>query len=348
MSQHATLTIYFSGTDGRIYGGHTQVSLFASYTLGQNISDPETPVSRASEHFKMFFDGCGVTNGLMGGIFGFGLSYQCDSVVERIKTLLEFNMNVVVNVFGLSRGAVAGIILAKSMDELPEKRVSLNLLLFDPVPGNSIASSSWDLFGFTLANQCVDVSESKHVRNVLVLYPHEPLPPVILHAPVISEWPEKCNVMTDVILGKHQGPLWLTTNKYTEYNVAYIYIYLFLNACGTVLDCSGEEIHIDDIEKDTFHGLNEYFKNNAFTYRHTHPWNGADIVSDDEGVYLNKLHKYLVNKYNVLDLLPKMEEKRNEHTKLLRPEYGMRLTYEKGNSDLQTFLTRLKESHGGN
>ena len=57
-------------------------------------------------------------------------------------------------------------------------RLSLNLCLFDPVPGNLICTArGLDLLGYSTANSCMDISACGCLRDVLALYPHECVQP---------------------------------------------------------------------------------------------------------------------------------------------------------------------------
>lgn len=336
----AFLSVYFSGTDGIIYNGQTQISLFALLTLGQDITNCSIPVLRESDHFKMMFDGCGVTHGLAGALFGQGLYEQCDSVVERVRTLMTFRQHVVVNAMGLSRGGVAAMALAKKMSFLPHHRLDINLVVFDPVPGNSLTSSSLDWFNFTLANQCVDLTEATHLRNVLALYPHEPLPHSTLHAPIVPKWPTSCNVLADVILGCHQEALTMRSDS-LPCLLSFLYINKFLRKCGTLLD-KGIERYFENANERALCGLNLEFVKHDTTYRHTHPYSGPDIIRDSRGEYLNKMHEYLVAKCGG-NRLAFIED--NESTRLIREKYTLRFTQhsEIGNRTVSRFFSEIMQ-----
>tara|TARA_B100000795_G_scaffold140066_1_gene104845 strand:- start:539 stop:715 length:177 start_codon:yes stop_codon:yes gene_type:complete len=53
-------------------------SLFEA-TDAQDLSDPATNANPNGLHFKMAFDGCGVTAGVMGLLFAYGLQPQVEA-----------------------------------------------------------------------------------------------------------------------------------------------------------------------------------------------------------------------------------------------------------------------------
>jgi len=77
----------------------------------------------------------------------------------------------------------------------------LNILLFDPVPGNLITCTKFcDLcacgfwycrcfHGYNTANSSYDLSKSRILDNVLALYPCKPLPDCICHMPIFPKYP---------------------------------------------------------------------------------------------------------------------------------------------------------------
>jgi hypothetical protein len=86
--------------------------------------------------FLMRFSGCGVVYGGRGIIFAHGLEEQINTVLSRLDALITRFPTVTLNAIGLSRGACACLMLAKAIANQP--RVILNILVFDPVPGNLI------------------------------------------------------------------------------------------------------------------------------------------------------------------------------------------------------------------
>jgi hypothetical protein len=109
-------------------------------TKGKKVNNPNTnPVSSFSgNEYKMGFDGCGVTNGLSGTLFGTGLEEQCKEVVKYVHSLLKDGKKVILNCYGHSRGGIAALMLAKMLGGFAKDLVEVNLALLDPVPGNLI------------------------------------------------------------------------------------------------------------------------------------------------------------------------------------------------------------------
>jgi hypothetical protein len=83
----------------------------------------------------------------------YGLKLQCEKVVKQIDALVSRGINVQVNACGLSRGGIAVMYLCQMLSKYPSHTVSVYALLFDPVPGNFITSSTLDVFHFTTANK---------------------------------------------------------------------------------------------------------------------------------------------------------------------------------------------------
>ena len=78
--------------------------------------------------------------GKMGMLFGVGLKAQCSVVTQRLDILLALKRPVVLNCVGLSRGGIACLYLCQ-MAAMYNDAVTVNMLLFDPVPGNLLTTS---------------------------------------------------------------------------------------------------------------------------------------------------------------------------------------------------------------
>jgi len=162
----------------------------------------------------MGFDGCGVTDGCAGTLFAKGLDKQCDQVRRQLDAFLgervpsgQLQRPVRVNVVGLSRGGIACLYLAQRLADLTPSQCKLCMLLFDPVPGNLLTQRQLDVCGCINAHKCCDVSMCQCLSRVLAIYPHEPLPAIAFHAPVLCNYPDSCDVEEEVTLGCHQGAL---------------------------------------------------------------------------------------------------------------------------------------------
>jgi hypothetical protein len=213
----------------------------------------------------------------MGTIFATGLQTQCNEVKQHIKQMLcietpptlfsflsplpssttrssigtkqndnekpkQMIKNVILNVVGLSRGGVAAIQLAQTLHNIPSDRLQVNLMLFDPVPGNLITFSKYlDPFGLNTANSALDLSYCHNIGDVLALYPYQPLPDISFHAPVLPKYPIQCSVVEDATLGCHQGALFCQSRS-IESRLSYFRIHDWLIKHGTALydDSSAE------------------------------------------------------------------------------------------------------------
>ena len=254
------LHIFWEGTANTlIHPVTTQIGEFYVATHAQTFSnlppkdDEMTRVlSTTKPHVKICFDGCGVTHGCAGIICAHGLRGQAEMVVQIIRSILRLRENsvVFVNVVGQSRGAIGSIFLAQQLGaakDIPTKSLNLRMLLFDPVPGNLICTSILErflgcsLFGFCLtSNHCDDLRSARHLMQVLAIYPHEPLPSLVYHAPVLLVYPEHTMVEEDVTLGCHQGALF---SGDLACKLSRIRISEFLESCGAVLSLSESNPH---------------------------------------------------------------------------------------------------------
>ena len=194
-----TLTVFWEGTGNTIVPITTQIGIFAQLTEGIDISSAlDKPVFlNDGDKFKMLFHGCGVTHGCAGVIWAVGLRSQCRQVIDNLEHLVNMaGARVTCNVLGLSRGGCAAIFLAQMLAEttISTDNLKLNLLLFDPVPGNLIWTSRLDCCSLYTSTHCYDLKRAQHLRRVLALYPHEPLPDIAFHAPVLPEYPQNCQV----------------------------------------------------------------------------------------------------------------------------------------------------------
>jgi hypothetical protein len=203
------LIVFFEGTGNTLRPPTTQVSHFAAGCDASDVTQSFTNQVNRNKPLKMQFDGCGVTNGMGGVLFASGLDDQCARVRERVQDVLKLGEEAVhVIALGLSRGGIAcgKLALVLSATEELKTRVKLSLLMYDPVPGNFI----WTKIPFT-ATQSQDLSSCSNLTDVLALYPHEPLPAIAVHAPLLYKYPQGCKVEEDVTLGCHQGALFETS-----------------------------------------------------------------------------------------------------------------------------------------
>ena len=166
-----TLSVFFEGTHNALDPVTTQVGWFFQATNAVDISSADVSIDTSmSVDYKMGFDGCGVVCGLLGTVWAFGLSSQCLAVVRRVHQLMHSGRLLRLNCFGLSRGGCACLMLAKRLAGLDRDALAISLCLFDPVPGNTVCAARYmDVCGLTTAALCMDVSDCRPMRSVLVL-----------------------------------------------------------------------------------------------------------------------------------------------------------------------------------
>lgn len=177
------------------------------------------------------------------------------------------------------------------------RNVSINALLFDPVPGNLISSSYCDILGLTFANQCISLQECTNLNHVVALYPYIPLPDLAFHAPILPKYPKlnspHLQLEEQVILGCHQGALFHPSTLPCE--VSFLIIRQFLTDCGTEL------VSMDDFEVSEARVLAKMDKEvtkDASSVRYTHSYCSKTIVRKESGTakYLNAFHLALAQK----------------------------------------------------
>jgi len=213
-------------------------------------------------------------------------------VVSKVKQLLNASFKVTLNCLGLSRGGMGVLILIQKLAKYTPNRIVMNTILFDPVPGNLITSYNLDILHNTLATQCMDVSASKNLANVLAIYPHEPLPDLAFHAPIIPKYPHTTHLEQLVTLGCHQGALFSPSN--VDCLLSYHLLCEYLSVWGTKLDFSKSSYTLN--RNLLLTKLDNEMKENFPTIRYTHSQNGSTIVRlpQTKGIrFLNAYHKRL-------------------------------------------------------
>lgn len=219
-------------------------------------------------------------------------------MVQRYaKVFVDEGLSVTVNFVGLSRGGIGGLYLAQELACFSATEVLLNLLLFDPVPGNFIWISRFlDWAGYSNANQSMDVSSVRNMGRVLVLYPHVPLPSIAVHAPILPRFPDGCKLEEEVLLGCHQGALWLRPKADTC--LAFARIRDFLLECGSLLDLNRHLVRDLDVEDARLAELLDgELHINAPTTRSAHAWlTGRQVVRRATRQFVNKYHQALLQK----------------------------------------------------
>lgn len=252
------ITAYFSGTSHEIKDTHTLAGFLNSSTSINQI--------------HMGYDGCGITNGFTGGIFGSGLADQAEEVANKVNEQLALGKKIILNAYGHSRGGIAALLLAKKLGDIDPDCLEVNLALVDPVPGNLLTTSEVDFLNISLANQTKDVSSCSSLKSVLCLYPYEPLPTYVVHAPIIPRYPVDCDVEEDVINGCHSGAQYLSCqndNKYyfnyTQF-VTYARIKTYLEKHGTKFTDDHHTIYLNDSANGSAIEKNDYIETVKLLY----------------------------------------------------------------------------------
>mmetsp|Transcript_108851 Transcript_108851/g.314325 ORF Transcript_108851/g.314325 Transcript_108851/m.314325 type:complete len:333 (+) Transcript_108851:114-1112(+) len=297
-SHDVTLSVFMEGTANPMDAVTTQIAMFSRLCDAEALpSDGSMPPAGAG-HYKVSFAGCGVTNGLTGTLFAAGLREQCGVVRKYVAACLAAGWSVKINFVGLSRGGIGGLYLTQELHDMAPESVLLNLLLFDPVPGNFVFMARFlDWANQMNANLAMDVSSSRILGRVLVLYPYEALPSIAVHAPLIASFPKECAVEQDVILGCHQGALFL--RRAPDTCLAFARIRDFLVECGSKLDRGRGNMvaQLDIPDKDLLRMLDQELQIIEPSTRISHaPTPGTTIERFSAGVYLNRSHEALAQK----------------------------------------------------
>lgn len=296
MERSARISVFFCGTDGVIKGGRTQVSLFFQHYKAHELTPDDNSFDLDLSEYKMGFDGCATfaeklwTGGsFWGGIFGYGLREQCEQILEKVDRFERNGKSVTIVGLGLSRGAVALLMLTKMMQQ-KFPRVRLDLVLFDPVPGNSIYQAKLDLLGLTNTSHTANLTDCPNLRRVLLLYPYEPLPDLAFHAPLVPVFSRATEIDCDVIPGCHQGAFYHPTCNAESY-LACLMVHEKLESYGLSFETDfSREGH----QATTLEFLEDFFKLEETSTRYTHSSVGALILRQNEGTYLNRYHEKLL------------------------------------------------------
>jgi hypothetical protein len=208
-----------------------------------------------------------------------------NEVVALLRRLVEANRgSIVLNAVGLSRGGAACLLLAQAVQRhFGDDAVNVSLLVFDPVPGNTITSAKLDVFGATLARQCMDLRDVRCLKRVLGLYPHVPLPDYLMHAPVMPRYSDGTHVEEEVILGCHQGAIYSwdlmcahEQLRGLDRRLSFVRIRDWLQSCGTRFSSRAGSVTCPDLfsldSASVVQELVQLLQGGVFepTLRHTH------------------------------------------------------------------------------
>jgi len=287
----ATLNVFMEGTANPMDRITTQIALFSRLCIAATLPPDGSGRATTPGQYKVSFEGCGVSLPVQGTLFATGLREQCAIVRTYVDSFISAGVVVKINFVGLSRGGIGGCYLAQELHNYRRDQVVLNMLLFDPVPGNLVWMARLDLAGLMNANRSMDVTSCQILDRVVVLYPHEPLPAIAFHAPVIPAFPKNCQLEEEVILGCHQGALWLHARADTC--LAFVLIRDFLLERGSQLDRARNIApDLDVTDRDLARLLEGELQQDMPTQRCAHAVrSGVEIVRHSSGLYLNRTHE---------------------------------------------------------
>jgi hypothetical protein len=301
--RRVVLSVFWCGTDGHKELSSTQLQLFGKWCDATDISEVEGPLEWDEEssddvHLKLRFDGCYITNGLLGMVFGAGLDAQSKHAYSRVMEIIEKRgARLVLNLFGLSRGAVGCLKLIKKLKAVKE-HLEVNVLAFDPVPGNFVTTAKMDIFHVTHAWSNMDLRATTCVKDALVLFPYEPLPDHIVHAPMIPRFAHGVAIY-EVILGCHQGAMWnvgpagphdLTNDLWISAEITKN----FLASHGTLLSMT-VDTYFPHNEALLLARLQDESMSSKKSKRSSHSKGGIEILRRTGKTHLNRLH-YILQK----------------------------------------------------
>ena len=248
-----TISAFFSGTDHKIDAASDDIWWLPTL-FHENVDHTDDNPKTENPQKKIGYNGCAINYGFPGAIFGTGIDKDAKEVIEKIKAEIAKGHKVVFNAYGHSRGAITALLIAKQLGNVNPKYLEINLFLHDPVPGNLLTTAALDPFNISLANKTMDLRSCKALQNVITLYPHEALNPLMAHAPLFPRYPRHTNVEEEVIADCHAGAQYYTKIDerihFTPASfMAFARAFKFLKACGTQFR-ELPKIHISGIECD--------------------------------------------------------------------------------------------------
>lgn len=299
------LSVFWCGTGSNRKDNETQIQLFHAWCLARDLSDVlgdlDEDFVRSDDgnglHFKLIFDGCAVAYGTSGMLWGTGLDAQADLLRSRMTALRDIlgkEKRIILNLFGLSRGGVACFIAARKLAKWDPAELDVNILAFDPVPGNFVATAKLDFFGLSNAWANMDLTKSAVVKTALLLYPYEALPTLAVHAPMIPKFSPTTSACYEVILGCHQGAMFNTGYQSAlDILLSAVLVRNFLTSHGTRLEVAQITSYYSITESSLLQRLTAEKDSNITSTRSTHSKGGIEIKRRADREYLNKTHYLL-------------------------------------------------------
>lgn len=237
------MSVYFNGTDDSNHipklGRITLAALLDQLTV------------KDSNNISICVNGCGIeTNDFrdLKVVFTFYLEKQVLNIAKKVEEIVKnSNENVILNIYGFSRGGAATFWLAQKLKHFSDNRLIINIASFEPVPGNFIISAHSDLLlgtNTTLSAAVADLTECKNIANMLILFTNKPLPDIACHAPILPAFPASSKTEVDVTPGCHKSAVAFYKRGDTikpannESAVAFHRIIEFMQKCGTTFNSS--------------------------------------------------------------------------------------------------------------
>lgn len=154
------------------------------------------------------YNGCGITHGIPGMLFGTGLNRPVRDVIDMVEQEIANGHTVRINAIGHSRGACAAQLLALQLRTVSPELLTINLILIDPVPGNYIPTANIDGLDISIASKTWDLRECKNLVNVSLFYACTRLHPILNALPVapsLSLYPETTCVNRELLPDHHDN-----------------------------------------------------------------------------------------------------------------------------------------------
>lgn len=318
MGKKIIFTVYFSGA------GHSLKPVSTRYGYEYNLVNLLHQYTKIGEdhvndtlHIKYGFDGCAVTHGWRGLIFGSGLKEQCRKIEKFVIAKLQGENTVILNCFGHSLGATTALSLVNELGKHVWPNLVMNVALLDPVPGNPLDIVALDFMHATLTKQTLHL-QNKNLHRVLALYTNQPYPNYF-HSPILPSYPAHCQIEEDVVPGKHYYQYLYSSDPYFKFSklecfIPYERIKKFLSECETEFNINkiliigkeslDKQIIIDD--NDGIHALNKVYtlllakhKSAKKRFRSCHAFSSKEIQTNfSHAHYLNEQHKKIAHPHD--------------------------------------------------
>ncbi|MFN3234633.1 MAG: hypothetical protein ACE365_04390 [Gammaproteobacteria bacterium] len=298
-NNNAHLFVSFNCSGETALNDMTLPGCFANGVDGLDIKESIIGFGSNNTHYKMAFDGNQIERPIIGAPFALGIRSQCAHVEKRVKQLLFIKNHVFVTAVGMSRGGVAALLLAKMLGQMAN--VTVNLVLFDPVPGNLVATQEMLPDDWTIAGEVKDLREARNLENVLAFYCAEPLehPLKAFYAPIVPAYGSRTHVREDVVPREH---LWAFIDSHDGsdffwFELCKTYVSYFLKSLGVVFKT---EFLSNLKTKDKIKSLGPYYLRADEVSIRVHSLEDSKVFIKSvpgEFIYSNKLIQWLRRSY---------------------------------------------------